>query len=1295
MTDETQLQKPPIRKRRWLKRVGIGFLALFVLLALFHRPLFFEGTRYFILRAAKQQNLNLDYEMSGSIFTTLTIENLKAKPTEQGPIQRLEVGTLNIQYSLVDLIRKGLPAFLKLLEVRDVYVELTPGEPLPPDKEEKPQQFKFPALFPDTLNLENVNVFIRAPTGNTEVAGAFFSLLPDRPGALKIQTLDIPGVRRWTNIAAETTFRERNLRLTHLIIGPEIALTEFNLDASKLDENELRVALDGTFFNAPTKISAQISDLNKTNLLNVQARISNFEFKPALEYLNLALPLHGSLADFSLTFQGKPNEPASWSGETTLALNDVSFQQHVLGAVSLSLKLAEARALLSLTENFDPDNILTLEAAADLPTKLEDFPRTTAKGRLTLTAPNLGHLTQGLPEMINGDLVLVSEFGCSDGKLTTLTNIDAKRVATTQAELEEIHFTLKAGKDLTTKADAPIFETLATRLEGRIGKVRFQDYAADELGLVLSSQEGAVAVEQLQLKKAANSLALRADYVLPTDLQSWESQPLRGDLALTAPDLQAFVAPGSELDLKGSLTITGKAEAQNRVLNGDFLINGRDILMHKVPVRSIDGRLVIVNNQASLSQMDVVLNDKNRLRASGSVQLDAPHAYKGSLDVRLTDLSLFQPLLASGTNKPALGGDLTIVWSGTGDAKTPQHVGTANIDLVKGQFDTQKNLTAHVSATYASDYINIPDFHFSAGELGEGRLSLFWKDNRLTISTLEIQQKKLTLLQGYMELPLHLGQLQNVDLLIPSDEPLKLSLTTKDLNLRTLFLQSGQKTAPLLGLLNLNINAEGTLDEVIAKLSLRATGVQSTAAADFAPADISLDLSLQDDRARIDGVVKQKLIQPLTIAGNLPFDVAVIKQKKSIDPQTPVDLRINLPSSSLAFLSSIVPAIRQSRGNAAVDVRVGGTIGAPNLAGSITADLSTLRFTDPSLPPVNAFGLGINFTQDRMVITRCSGGIAGGTFAAGGNITFAQLDNPVFDLRIGARDALVMQNDDLSVRISSNLQVKGPLNAGSVTGNVFVTRSRFFKNIDILPIGLPGRPAPQPPAEPAVVSFPTPPLRNWKFDIAIKTADPFLVQSNLARGTITVDLKLGGTGLEPWMDGSIRIERLTASLPFSRLNIDSGTIYFTRAQPFIPQLDIRGTSTIRDYNVTVFISGPVTEPEAIFNSDPPLLQADIVSLLATGMTSSELTRDPNAIAGRAAVLLFQKLYRSVFQRNQPPSDNESFLSRIQFDIGATDPKTGKQSAAFGIPLSDQIMLSGGLDVGGNFRGQLKYLIRFK
>ncbi|MGA7879752.1 MAG: hypothetical protein WCD63_02685, partial [Terrimicrobiaceae bacterium] len=63
--------------------------------------------------------------------------------------------------------------------------------------------------------------------------------------------------------------------------------------------------------------------------------------------------------------------------------------------------------------------------------------------------------------------------------------------------------------------------------------------------------------------------------------------------------------------------------------------------------------------------------------------------------------------------------------------------------------------------------------------------------------------------------------------------------------------------------------------------------------------------------------------------------------------------------------------------------------------------------------------------------------------------------------------------------------------------------------------------------------------------------------------------------------------------------------------------------------------------------------------------------------------------------NKPPASSDSFLSRVQFDLGAIDARTGKQTATLSIPLSDQLVLVGGLGVGGNFRGQIKYLLRFK
>ena len=1463
----------PKRRGRWLRRIGLALLVLFVLLAVFHRPLFFEGTRYFIVRAAKQQHLDLSYNASGSIFTTLTISNLRGIPTEEGPIQRLEIGTLNLRYSLIGLIRHGLPAFLKLIDIRNAYIEITPAEPLPPEKERQPQQFKFPALFPDTLNLENINFITHAPTGNTELSGLFLSLLPDRPGVLKIETLDIPGVRRWTQISGATSFRDRNLIITDLVIGPEISLRKFNLDVSKLSEAELGVSLDGSIFDAPIILSGQVSDLNATNRLNLKAESSALSLQKIWEYLNLTVPVTGTFDRLALTFQGEPAKPSSWTGQADVLFSGAAYDRQPLGDISLQVDLADQRAKATIVSRLDEENRIDIEANSTLPDTLKDFDKVSATGHVQVFAPDLvalnlpvigdvslntsfrlengklstqsvldssslafsgielteTHLRLDLSkdwqqqaeaplfkdlisriegeiktvrlqdyvvESVNialsssdanvhlerltlarganhaslqanyilpadlkswdreplefdvnvdapdlsafvvpdsgvtlkgtlkvagkgsakdgtydgnfviegrgiegmgmmGDLSLNTSFRLENGKLSTQSVLDSSSLAFSGIELTETHLRLDLSKDLQQQTEAPLFKDLISRIEGEIKTVRLQDYVVESVNIALSSSDANVHLERLTLARGANHASLQANYILPADLKSWDREPLEFDVNVDAPDLSAFVVPDSGVTLKGTLKVAGKGSAKDGAYDGSFVIEGRGIESMGMTVRSIDARLDAAQNQARLSQLEVVFNEKNVIRGEGTMRVTDPFDYNGSLDIQLADLSIFQPLLEQEALAPALGGALNITWKGTGDLRAPQHTGYVAIDLTRGKFGDFQDLAAHAKGSYSPQFVNVPGLTVSARGLGEALLSLFWKDNRLSIFDISVRQEKLTLVQGSAELPLHLVEVQHPDRLIPNDEPLKLALQTRELDLRKLFTQLGQKKPPVTGIVNLDVNAGGTLDELTAKASLRATRIQSPDASQLDPATISLDLDFQNDRLSLNGSVQQRLIQPLRISGNLPFDIVAFRNNQKIDPQTPLELQVTMPSSSLAFLSTLVPAIRQSRGTAAIDVSVRGTIAQPALSGAITANLSALRFTDPSLPPVADAALQVDFTRDRVNIARCTGRIGGGSFAVTGGIGVQPLDNPTLTLRLTTQNALILQNDDLSVRANSDIRVEGPLNAASVTGNVFVTRSAFFRNIDILPIGLPGRPAPQPPAEPVFVSFPNPPLRDWKFDVSIRTQDAFLVQSNLANGRITIDLKLGGTGLRPWMDGTIFIEQLLATLPFSRLQIESGFIYFKRDQPFIPILNLRGTSTIRDYNITVYITGPATAPEAIFSSDPPLPQAEIVSLIATGATTQELSRDPNALAGRAAILLFQKIYRSVFTRNKPAPAQDSLLSRVRLDIGTMDPKTGKQAASIGIPLTNQLVLVGGLDVGGNFRGQIKYLVRFK
>lgn len=1123
------------RVRRWLRRLGAGLLFCVLVLAVFHRPIVFEGTRYFVVRAAQQQNLDLSYDIGGSIFTTLEILNLRALPTEEGPVQRLEVGAIRLRYSLVDLVREGLPAFLQLVDVRDVFVEITPEEPLPADKEKEPQQSKFPALFPETLRLENIHVLVRGTEGDTVVEGLHFSLLPDEPGVLRVEVLAIPGVGRWEGLAAATEFRERHFVLRDFALPPLAALREVRLDLSALDEKILGAALDGDVLGASVSLRMRIEDLNAQNLFQVEAAVEKAVFQRFLEEFGVELPLAGVLERLNMELGGELDRPASWTGGVSLTVLDLAWEEQEAGPVHVAARLADGSANASLW----------------------------------------------------------------------------------------------AG----------------------IG--------------------------------ATNAVAANVTAALPEDMGAWANGDADFEFSARVDDLGQV--PAGEIPLAGRVLASGSGSYRNEILDARVEIEADALSVAVVAVEQIRADARVVQNEATLERLAVRISERNVVTASGRFRLDGEQDYQGRADVQLGDLSVFED--AAGGK--SLAGEFAAWWVGEGSLRPNRHSGSAGMDLENGRYDAVTGAEVHARGSYSPEFVDIPDLRLSAAQAAAG-LSLFWQAGRLAVSRLNVDLRGKPVLQGTADLPLRF-QAE----LLPPDEPLSLSLRADQFDLRRLFDEIGIEKPPVTGRVDATVDVKGTLERPEGIVRVAAADLRTEATKDLQPAAVDLRLDLRDQRARLALEARQPPLRPLAVTGDVPFDLPAILREGRIDPQTPLDVRATLPASNLDVLARLIPAIRRIEGTASIDARVAGTISRPAASGRIQASVRALRMADPILPPLGAVELRIGLAGDRVTIERLAGSSAGGYFDVGGTIGIAPLDNPTLDIRFRAGNLLVLRSDDITARISSDVRVNGTLAASAVSGTVWVTRSRFFRNIEILPIGLPGRPAPEPPAEPPVVSFPDPPLRDWTFDVGIVTADPFRIQGNLANGRVVMDLRLLGTGLNPWLEGTVTIEELNTSLPFSRLRIENGQVYFARQNPFVPQLNIQGRSTIREYEVNVLVSGTAMAPEAVFTSNPPLPQAEVVALIATGLTTTELTNDPNALAGRAAILALQRLYRAAFQRNRPPPDDESFFSRIQFEAGATDPRTGQQSAQVGVPLSENIVLTGGVDVGGNVQGQVRYLIRFR
>ena len=856
----------------------------------------------------------------------------------------------------------------------------------------------------------------------------------------------------------------------------------------------------------------------------------------------------------------------------------------------------------------------------------------------------------------------------------------------------------------TLKGGVPWFTGLVAELTGEVTQPQTKDLAADRAGIRITTREDNATIEALEIVRGSNVVSLAGRTKLSPELARWKWAALALDLRIQAPDLGQLSLAGEAPPLQGRLEGGGKIALAAGAWTGNMALSGRDLRIRDLAIQSLDVRISAAQEVAWIEQCEVRIDADNAVALGGYARLAGDRDFRADVNVNLPKLAAFEALLRAAGVREKLGGALKIEWRASGQlidfsefVKTIAGGGTIAARGVtyggSGPFD------GDIEGSQGGARIDLPTISLRAGPV-EFRGSAQLVDSLVSVERISVRRVNDELAGGYVRVPVDLNRMKiadvdkiDVDLVVARPLPLAELWTAANLKGRP----------PLDGTVAFSLKALGSLSKLTADLSLQGRGLRKPDFTWFKSADLDLALSFRENRLTADGAVKQPQMQPVSLRGEMPIDLPRLVETGKLDLAAPITGSIRLPPSSLNVAIGVVPGLRFVQGDAGADITIGGTLGKPTLRGSLRADLTAARFENLSVPALRDFKIRLAFDEKEVRLEQVQGEVAGGRFFASGRADYNDWQKGTIHVAIKTTDVLALRDDSITVRVNSDLTIDGPVASALVKGRVALTKSRFLKDIDILPISLPGeqkRPATAPPPPKprntgADIGIKIPPMRDWKFDVAIVTADPFRVRGNLANGRVVVDLKLTGTGEHPLLKGPVTIEQLTARLPFSRLDIAYGSIYFTPDQPFNPLLDISGQSQVRDRRIDVTIYGRADDPKTVFTSDPPLPQEQIVTLLATGSTLDELRSDTGALVGKAAILTAQSLWRKVFKSKDPPSGQDSLGDRFDVDIGATDPKTGKQSVSARFRVSDRVLLLSDFDSQGNFRGQVRYLIRFR
>ncbi len=497
----------------------------------------------------------------------------------------------------------------------------------------------------------------------------------------------------------------------------------------------------------------------------------------------------------------------------------------------------------------------------------------------------------------------------------------------------------------------------------------------------------------------------------------------------------------------------------------------------------------------------------------------------------------------------------------------------------------------------------------------------------------------------------------------------------------------------------LQVGVSGTYSEPVIDAVVHAKDLRSPAHPGLPPADLRVTLKAADQKAVLEATVTAPDFPAGVLKASMPFHPSEWAADPELLVVEPLVAKLDLPRLDLSRFTTLVPAAEQLGGFLTGELVATGNLKNPVIKGALSLAGGSVQFKNPGLPDIEKIGAAVDLELGRITLKSLKSEIAGGVIDGRGSIEIANGKLGEIDVRVSGDHLPVLRNELLILRANMDLRLLGPWDGAVLSGTIGTVDSVFYRDIELLPIGRPfnnpsaaALPKIDPP-EAAGGAVPEP-FRNWRLDLLARSEEPFLIRGNLATGQVTGGIRIGGTVGNPLPDGVVTIENFRASLPFSTLDVRSGTATFSPANGFDPVLEIRGTAEPRPYRVTVYAHGRMSNPQLVLTSNPPLPDNEIMTLLATGTTTSGL-EDPQAASSRALQLLAEELRRGRFRFGRQLRPLLGLLDKVDFSLADEDPYSADSFSTATISLADRWFLSAGMGGEGDSRFMVIWRLSFR
>jgi hypothetical protein len=401
----------------------------------------------------------------------------------------------------------------------------------------------------------------------------------------------------------------------------------------------------------------------------------------------------------------------------------------------------------------------------------------------------------------------------------------------------------------------------------------------------------------------------------------------------------------------------------------------------------------------------------------------------------------------------------------------------------------------------------------------------------------------------------------------------------------------------------------------------------------------------------------------------------------------------------LAVVARLRPEIVEAEGVADARLRIGGTARAPAVTGEGTIRDGRIALRDYP-DPIRDLHAQFTLTPRAARVSEVTATFAGGQIRGSGEATFEAGGVGTYRFTLTGREVSLTPLPDLQTAWDADLEIVGRATRTLVRGEARLLRALYTRDISLLREILQRRPTRVEAREGGIY-----------LDVGVLLQDNIVVRTSVATLRAGGSLRLQGTTSAPIVFGTLAVSDGELTFRRNKWTVTSATARFLDPRRLDPLLDVQARAQIRQFEITMHMTGPTDNLEIQFTSVPPLPEDEVLALVAFGQTRSQVSQGgAGALVGEAAGFIVEDLFG-------PGPGNVARLDVMEVDTaesGARAVRVGKRLTpntlvvySQGISNADQrklrieyqvfgpLVLAGEQDFRGGFGGDVLLRVRFR